>query len=592
MHPSVRIVAFESFTPNRYNGRGGRSNGGGEEEVGTLPYSSAFERTIAVGALRIYRTHDEFAILNCGNCIQPVMPKSRSWCVDEESSKFVLQIRRPLFWRIELPVDDPDHTLKSAELKVILSQISQFEKTACPFARAFHVKLPEPPREPVKRRPWKPVPRPQTAPNGSVVSQPDVRTMPGYSGDTGRPAKRDRSSSHLSALPNVGGKSPKDTKRSGDFSPNATSSSVFSRPSLIPPKELQAADAKRSVTAPQLEVARSGDSTQTLQSISESSRPFPEEPEISDDSFHSVECHGTDEAPTTSVSGPQTPIRNSASPADIKLPKRKGRSLTISTAATSGRTNRNENQSSSGTLRTPRVWHMLDGAEDGSSAGSGEDTLVSTPPAPSSPISSRKVVTYCSEDDDDEEYFETAAEPTPLPSPMILHSRGHRRQRSMSVDFSSPFEAPNRTGRRGSISLTERSSLHRALSPLPPAANLFSPSRSRDHRLQTARHLPTAIAQKTWEILMSPPSHLVTLILQVAAKVAYRLQGGQTWDGEPDTDYWSEDDEDDYGMPVKCVRTWSSNSMKNKGDATELVRVMSRQKLNMPGSFDDGSDVD
>ncbi|KAM0348296.1 hypothetical protein ACHAPU_004264 [Fusarium lateritium] len=65
----------------------------------------------------------------------------------------------------------------------------------------------------------------------------------------------------------------------------------------------------------------------------------------------------------------------------------------------------------------------------------------------------------------------------------------------------------------------------RALSPLPPAANLFTPASTMERnpyrsRLETVRNLPMAIIAKTCEMILGPPSSLVRLILKVAAKIA------------------------------------------------------------------------
>jgi hypothetical protein len=73
----------------------------------------------------------------------------------------------------------------------------------------------------------------------------------------------------------------------------------------------------------------------------------------------------------------------------------------------------------------------------------------------------------------------------------------------------------------------------RALSPLPPAVNLITPQRQRQSRpqlpprprtdpsrLALVRRLPLAVIHKTCEILLSPPGHLIGLMLRVAARIA------------------------------------------------------------------------
>ncbi|KAG8158193.1 hypothetical protein KVR01_011954 [Diaporthe batatas] len=150
-HPSVRIVAF-SAGKSAFD----RLGPGSEERPGSLPSSSQFERTLAVGAFQIYRAPGSVAFLRCGSALQPILPKSQCWTLDENSSKFALQIRRPNYWRIEVPVSDEEDTRRAAVLREILDKILQFEKTPCPFERDFTVQLPERPTTPVKKRPWTP----------------------------------------------------------------------------------------------------------------------------------------------------------------------------------------------------------------------------------------------------------------------------------------------------------------------------------------------------------------------------------------------------------------------------------------------------
>lgn len=111
------------------------------------------------GPFRIYRAPGSVAFLNCGSALQPILPRSQCWCIDEASSKFILQIRRPNYWRIEVPVGDSHERHLSQALRRVLDQILQFEKTPCPFKRPFSVPLPEKPNVPVKKRPWTPVRR-------------------------------------------------------------------------------------------------------------------------------------------------------------------------------------------------------------------------------------------------------------------------------------------------------------------------------------------------------------------------------------------------------------------------------------------------
>ncbi|SPO05512.1 uncharacterized protein DNG_08199 [Cephalotrichum gorgonifer] len=157
-HPNVKIIAFTASA--RSVPRSPSANGSpADDGQGALSWSSQLERTIAVGTFRIYRAPGSVAFLNCGSALQPILPKSQCWCIEEDSSKFVLQIRKPQYWRIELPVVDAEDVQRAVLLKDIFDKILLFEKTRCPFQRSFTVVLPEPPKTPVQKKPWTPVRR-------------------------------------------------------------------------------------------------------------------------------------------------------------------------------------------------------------------------------------------------------------------------------------------------------------------------------------------------------------------------------------------------------------------------------------------------
>ncbi|EGY20299.1 uncharacterized protein VDAG_02315 [Verticillium dahliae VdLs.17] len=156
-HPNVKIIAFTASGRNRARSPGRAPP---DEEPGSLASSSQLERTIAVA-------------------LQPILPKSQCWCIDEVSNKFVLQIRRPQYWRIEVPVSDPEEKELAHALRGVFDQILQFEKTACPFKRSFTIALPEKPKTPIKKRPWTPVRRSITPTAMTIVeatTTPPART--------------------------------------------------------------------------------------------------------------------------------------------------------------------------------------------------------------------------------------------------------------------------------------------------------------------------------------------------------------------------------------------------------------------------------
>lgn len=125
------------------------------------------------GAFRIYRAPASVAFLSCGTALKPILPKSECWCIAEDSSVFVIRIRKPQYWRIEVPVLGEEDIQRAHVLREVFDKILQFEKTPCPFQRSFTVELPERPHTPVKRRPWTPKHRPIVlSPPNSAESSP------------------------------------------------------------------------------------------------------------------------------------------------------------------------------------------------------------------------------------------------------------------------------------------------------------------------------------------------------------------------------------------------------------------------------------
>ncbi|KAJ3499773.1 hypothetical protein NLG97_g71 [Lecanicillium saksenae] len=123
------------------------------------PWQSHFERTIAIGSLRLYRAPGSVAFLSCGSVLQPIFPKSQCWSMEENGSKFILQIRPPSYWRIELapqnsvaPVGGTDTSLRDCFESVLL-----LDKTPCPFKESVPISLPAESLSVKKRRPWKPL---------------------------------------------------------------------------------------------------------------------------------------------------------------------------------------------------------------------------------------------------------------------------------------------------------------------------------------------------------------------------------------------------------------------------------------------------
>jgi hypothetical protein len=95
--------------------------------------------------------------------------------------------------------------------------------------------------------------------------------------------------------------------------------------------------------------------------------------------------------------------------------------------------------------------------------------------------------------------------------------------------------------------------------------------------METVRRIPFAILSKTCEVLLGPPSHLVSLMLKVAAKIVAGEwrglvfgfgDGGEKipvqWDYS-DEEYSSWDEDEDYYMPGSGQRRDKHQS--TRGDA-------------------------
>ncbi|KAK1673080.1 inheritance of peroxisomes protein 1-domain-containing protein [Colletotrichum godetiae] len=269
-HPNVKIVAFAAASRGR-----ARSPGRGpSDEPGSLSAHSQLERTIAIGPFRIYRT-GSVAFLNCGSALQPMLPKSQCWALAEDSSKFVLQIRRPNYWRIEIPVTNADELELAAALKGVWDQILQFEKTECPFKRSFTVILPEKPKTPVKKRPWTP-PVKRALP---VLSTPahEVEVSPTPKALTPNTGRRASTSS-------LRGRS--EQRRLSTVSNDFHSTSRSREPSAEIPKAAEPSDAaltptaERPAVATELKIPKRGaeatrnfDSNNTTQEVTEQGGP-------------------------------------------------------------------------------------------------------------------------------------------------------------------------------------------------------------------------------------------------------------------------------------------------------------------------------
>ncbi|KAK4194473.1 inheritance of peroxisomes protein 1-domain-containing protein [Triangularia verruculosa] len=525
-HPNVKIVSFSAGTQFLAIGSKGT---GPDIEPGSLSWSSQLERTIAVGPFRIYRAPGSVAFLSCGSALQPILKKSQVWCVDEESSKFVLQIRKPQYWRIEVPVDDPEDQRRAEVLREVFDQILQFEKTPCPFARSFTVDLPE--SAPVKLKPWTPARRSSACLPVRPVTPVEI--------------------AHVHRGP------PRGSICLGDLSLSEQG------------KHLES---------------------------------FPEDdPRHERESFHSPD-------PWQSNTLPLSPPLSSPGSPRSSLPLRtRLQNLTVDTPITPVVA---PNGSLVATAKPSQSWSTTT-SESGKTENSEETTLSSSvselecSPKSKVPASRQQsipsiihpVPEEAIEDEPESEPFPSAfTTPTPIisisPSPSsTTPTQQQQRRPAIRRATTSSSLSPNR----------------RVLSPLPPAADLFTPrstlTSSSPPGNRQMRSLPMIVVQKTCEILMSPPSHLLSLMLKIAARIlAGEWKGlifGWGEKGERLEVEWDYSDDDEHLIAQQRnkgrARGWSTvtvstNNENERVDEWWLKRKKSRDR--MAGTFPESDDDD
>jgi hypothetical protein len=540
-----------------------------------------------VGTLRIYRAPESVAFLNCQKALKPILPRSQCWFVsDDGSSKFVLQVRKlQEYWRIEIRNTTTEEIKQAEEFKKILAQVLLYEKTPCPFQRTFSVDLPAAPQVPLTQKPWRPVQRsssriplprgdlyPIASKSNSLTSSspkpsctiarsssplqipalhqssssptevcmsdlqshettPEVSSIkstsipipsPIYSSQTSsvEPHPKEYGSSPLESITSFVSHIELDEDDNSDATDdtNATpKNSVQSSPLETKNRTQVLNHCSRSITAPPvLSLVTSPPSKRRNESPVRQVVPDVDpESELSSsvESFHSTQSWHSplDVPPSPPLSGPSSPTTFPYPHDNIVLPKQVHPTQAISQFNT--------------IPEIPGAWHTT--------------SLINASPRSLSPAPRTPTLI------NDGERSEGDASEAITPSPPRLRHRG----------------------------TTSSNSRRRTLSPLPAAANILSPP-PRSRRLQTARHLPTAIIQKTCEILLSPPSHLLHMMINIASKIAAgEWRGVLLGDGEAVHWDFTEDEyhgenwrEDDFGFsltPTPSRRRGVSSQIKD-----------------------------
>ena len=459
------------------------------------------------------------SFLHSGKTLHPILLKSQCWCVDGES-KFALRIRAHTYYRIELPTENAEDREQVEKLKAVLAKVLQYEVTPCPFKRGFYVELPEPPKTPIIKRPWRPKTRPGSE---SPMPSEELEGIEELTLEDSMSIKNDYDGPITTKKPAqsvLGDQKPEPALPSDDSSTESTDDELDSAAtddtgitqkdwhdyiienidrskSLIRPQPLRSG---RAVTAPPHLTLRT-----TLPDSATNPVTIPRfRKELSSlsssvDSFHSFHSPISPLPPS-----PTFPEHTSSAEleADIDVPQTRSHKRDLSEL----------------TIRagSPELWEL-------NSVPSGETTYYSPPDVPTTPPLVSDAASI------DEDHWSEATTPSPT-----TEIRGR-----------------------------DLKSRRRSHSPLPSSSNLYAPYSPRSH--MSGHHLTTAILQRTCSLLLGPPVQLVALMLRIAAKIArgafrgtsYRLgESGQkipcSWDFSSDGSDETDDswEEDDYGFSL------------------------------------------
>ncbi|KAF1916085.1 inheritance of peroxisomes protein 1-domain-containing protein [Ampelomyces quisqualis] len=546
-----KIVSFTATNPAQRHSptRTPRANG---SPARSIPWTSLTERTLAVGLLRIYRvTASNVSFLNSGNLLHTIFPRSQCWCVDGQSV-FVLRIRQDSYYRIELPCDTDEDRAQIAQLKSVLSQVLQYEKTQCPFTRGFQVEVPErpktPPRRQLKKQPSQKVKRwtfdktwvPQNGPrpSSSGFSGSDSGTLSSHDDDDRSSVCTDSSELLLDQAeitPRNAPSMPPPVARTFNTT-SARRLSISERVSMF--------QGMRSAARPPAQDPRTAPAVTERHVSAMSMERIPELPRVDDrpsdvqkpplerhlseadslasstDSFYSVQ--------TTSCASP-SPRFLDAEPSLLNpwaesLPRQE---------ETRGRSS-HRRQVSEVTVRT-RSANIVDQSAPVTPTISFYRTSM---PKDDGSLSAPSTPPLVSDSDDDS---------VELPG----------------LEVATPPDAIRMKRLTGA-------SQRRAFSPMPNPQNLFVPPKP-----TLGRQFTSALVRKTCELVLGPPSHLVSLMLRIAQSIsnfgfgAYRVRREEkipcSWESEDEGEW--HDEVDDFGIPLNGI------SLQNVGDPARQRRA-------------------
>jgi hypothetical protein len=435
-------------------------------------------------------------------------------------SVFVLRVRQDSYYRIELPYETEEDKDQITQFSSVLSQVLQYEKTKCPFSRGFDVEEAErpktPPRKQLKKQPthkvkkwtfdktW--VPQGGDRPSSSGFDGSDAGTISSYEDD-------DRSSVCTD---------------SSEIVP-ATVKAISRDAALMPPPELPRAKAN---TARKLSFSERVNMFQGMRSATAtivtnrnvsamSMERIPESPRVDEVQKPILERNVSEAASLASsadsfYSVQTTPYATPYLDAEVNLSNPWEDSLSTREETRGRSTHRR--QVSEMTVRAPSSEVMDQSAPVTPTMLFHPNTDVMQPSsAPSTPP-------LVSDSDDDS---------VDLPG----------------LDVATPPDAIRMKRLTGA-------SQKRAFSPMPQPKNLFIPSKP----MTLGGQFTAALVRKTCELVLGPPSHLVSLMLRIAASItnfgfsSYRVRREEkipcSWESDDEPE-WPE--EDDFGIPLNNI---------------------------------------
>ncbi|KAI9708309.1 MAG: hypothetical protein M1820_004013 [Bogoriella megaspora] len=513
-HRNARIVTFN--TPSQ------PIRSSNLTDTATLSWSSVTERTLAAGPFRIYHVPGSVNFLNSGNFLHAILPKSQCWCVDGAST-FVFRVGMNTYYRIELANDTDLDKAGIEELKLVFDKVLLYEKTACPFKKGSSDHLPQEPETPT--------PRGRVKPSGKARKWKLDRVWQPEDGETTRLSdlgSAEYSDSDASVATST------TSLDSHDVIVSAETAELVRAASPDPPEEEiklkqrpKSLSAARSITAPPLLNLQSS-SPPKLEPLKEKpcsqssnldtfdpahTEPYNPEGTNEISKFEDPEqtptaapsSHSRDALEATVVDESQPLDKNGETGLDKGLPESELQEETIDPAF------RNDSVAPHNP-KEPAI--SAPKAEETSTSPTNQDETEIHPHLPhNSEISSPL--------DDD---ITTSAPSTPtLMSDTSSHPKSPTTTSATTTD--EIITPPSTLRLRQPAKSRPR---YRSISPSSTSTSSRNIQTSiildaHSHQLPAVLSIPSTIIRKTYEILMSPPSHLVEIMLSIAARLAGKV---------------------------------------------------------------------